>query len=132
MRKYRVGTLQQGRQPSMAAIGHKDQAGRDEACRREAVIRDLLNRYPKRLWISVVEAVALELGVGRASLYRLITRYRRTWTVEDLCGPGSGRPEGTRVLNSDEETLIREILDREYLSAPSEAGAFQPVKVRRG
>ena len=30
-------------------------------------------------------------------------------------GLGSGRPEGTRVLNSDEETLIREVLEREYL-----------------
>jgi putative transposase len=88
---------------------------RVEACRREAAIRDLLNRYPKRLSINVVEAVAWELGVSRATLYRLIARYRQTRTVEGLLGPGSGRPEGTRVLDSDEETLIREILEREYL-----------------
>ena len=62
----------------------------------------------------MVEAVAWELGVSRATLYRLIARYRQTRTVEGLLGPGSGRP-GTRVLDSDEETLIREILEREYL-----------------
>ena len=99
----------------MVENGDEDQAGWDEACRREAAIRDLLNRYPKRLSINVVEAVAWELGVSRATLYRLIARYRQTRTVEGLLGPGSGRPEGTRVLDSDEETLIREILEREYL-----------------
>ena len=46
----------------MAEIGDEDQAGWDEACRLEAAIRDLLTRYPKRLRISVVEAVAWELG----------------------------------------------------------------------
>jgi hypothetical protein len=33
----------------MAESGEEDLAGWDEACRREAAIRDLLNRYPKRL-----------------------------------------------------------------------------------
>ena len=93
----------------MAEIGDEDQAGWDEACRREAAIRDLLNRYPKRLRISVVEAVAWELEVSRATLYRLIARYRQTRTVDGLRGPGSGRPEGARVLHLNEETLIREI-----------------------
>ena len=93
----------------MAEIGDEDQAGWDEACRREAAIRDLLSRHPKRLRISMVEAVAQELGVSRATLYRLIARYRQTRTVEGLRGPGSGRSEGTRVLNSDVETLIRDI-----------------------
>jgi putative transposase len=91
--------LLQGWQPSMAAIGDKDQAGWDEACRWEAAIRDLQNRYLKRLKISAVEAVGWEFGLRRASLYRLIARYRRTRTVEDLRGRASGRPEGTRVLD---------------------------------
>jgi hypothetical protein len=63
----------------------------------------------------MVEAVAQELGVSRATLYRLIARYRQTRTVEGLRGPGSGRSAGTRVLNSDVETLIREVLETEYL-----------------
>jgi len=99
----------------MPEIGGEVQVGRDEACRREAAIRDLLNGYPKRLRMSVVGAIAWELGVSQATLYRLIARYRQTRTVEGLRGAGSGRPEGTRILHLDEETLIREILEREYL-----------------
>jgi putative transposase len=53
----------------MAEIGDEDRAGWDEACRREVAIRDLLNRYPKRLRISVVEGVAWELGsAGQPSI----------------------------------------------------------------
>ena len=53
----------------MVENGDEDQAGWDEACRREAAIRDLLNRYPKRLRISVVEGVAWELGsAGQPSI----------------------------------------------------------------
>jgi hypothetical protein len=61
----------------MAEIGDEDQAYWDEACRREAAIRNLLNRYPRRLRISAVKAAAWELGVSWATLYRLITpRFR--------------------------------------------------------
>src|SRR5262249_4326815 len=49
------------------------------------------------------------------TLYRLIGRYRATRTVEGLCGPGRGRPEGTRVLDKAKDRLIREIIEREYL-----------------
>ena len=53
----------------MAEIGDEDQAGWDEACCREAAIRDLLNRYPKRLRISVVEGVAWDSGsAGQPSI----------------------------------------------------------------
>ena len=57
-----------------------DVAGDDptwtEACRREEVIRDLLRRYPERLTVKAVEDVAWELGLSRATTYRLIERYR--------------------------------------------------------
>jgi putative transposase len=36
-------------------------------------------------------------------------------TVEGLHGPGRGRRVGTRFLSSAKETLIREIIEREYL-----------------
>jgi putative transposase len=38
-----------------------------------------------------------------------------TRTVEGLCGPGRGRRAGTRFLSEAEESLIRDILEREYL-----------------
>jgi len=89
--------------------------GWEEACRREAAIRDLIKRYPKRLMVAAVDDVAWELGVSRATLYRLIERYRANRTVEGLFGPGRGRREGSQFLNPAEETLIREIIEREYL-----------------
>ena len=85
----------------MADDGEEDQSGWGEACRREAAIRDLLDRHPERLTINAVELVACELGLSRPTLYRLIARYRLTRTVEGLLGPGRGRREGTRVLDPD-------------------------------
>ena len=93
----------------------EEQLAWDEGCRREAAIRDLLNRHPKRLRTSEVEDVAWELGISRATLYRLIARYRQTGTVEGLYGPGSGRREGTQFLHPDEDMLIREMLEKLYL-----------------
>src|SRR5262249_54750169 len=59
--------------------------GWPEACRREETIRKLLGRSEgERLKMGDVEEVALELGVSRATLYRLIRAYRQTPTVEAL------------------------------------------------
>lgn len=99
----------------MAEESVEDRPGWDETCRREAAIRDLINRYPKRLMVAAVDDVAWELGVSRATLYRLIGRYRATRTVEGLCGPGRGRRKGTRFLKPAKETLIHEIIEAEYL-----------------
>jgi putative transposase len=49
--------------------GDQDRSGWDEACRREAAIRSLIDRYPTRLNVAAVEDVAWELGVSRATLY---------------------------------------------------------------
>lgn len=62
-----------------------------------------------------VDDVAWELGVSRATLYQLIGRYRATRTVEGLWGTGRGRQGGARVLDGAKETLINEIIEREYL-----------------
>lgn len=98
----------------MAEESLEDRPGWEEACRREAAIRDLLNRHPNRLKVAAVDDAAWELGVSRATLYRLIGRYRATRTVEGLWGPGRGRQEGARVLDDAKETLISDIIEREY------------------
>jgi hypothetical protein len=67
-----VRTLQQGRRRMRADDGDEDPLGWGDACRREASIRDLLDR-PERLTISAVEVVAWEQvlsprhasGIGR-------------------------------------------------------------------
>ena len=49
-----------------------------EGCRREEAISELLQRHDdKRLSIKDVDEVAWELGVSRATLYRLIAAFRR-------------------------------------------------------
>jgi hypothetical protein len=48
-------TLQQDGRPVMAEDGQEDWSGWDEVCRREAAIHNLLNRYPKRFKIGVVD-----------------------------------------------------------------------------
>jgi len=99
----------------MADGTDEERRGWNEACRREVAIRDLLNRYPGHLKVAAVDDVAWELGVSRATLYRLIRRYRATRTVEGLCGPGRGRRKGTQFLYEAKEALIRQIIEREYL-----------------
>ncbi len=55
-----------------------DKSGSDdpiwlEACRREEAIRGLLKRSDgKRLSLSDAEAVAMDLGISRATLYRFV------------------------------------------------------------
>ena len=86
-----------------------------EACRRDEAIRDLLRRYPDRMTLSAVEGVAWELGLSRATLYRLIERYRAARTVEVLVDGGRGRPKGTLGIEPARDLLIREFIEREYL-----------------
>ena len=45
----------------------EDQRAWDEACRREAAIRDLIKRYPKRLTVGAVDDLAWELGLSRTT-----------------------------------------------------------------
>ena len=65
-----------------------DQHDWDEACRREAAISRLIRRHPKRLTVGSVDDVASELGLSRATVYRLVERYRSTRTVSALVGHG--------------------------------------------
>ena len=84
-----------------------------EACRREEAIRELLSRSDgERLKMNDVEEVALELGVSRATLYRLITIYRQTPTVEALEPRQRGRRKGTLFRRARHELIrktIREV-----------------------
>jgi transposase-like protein len=56
-----------------------------EGCRREEAISGLLERHgDKRLSIEDVDEVAWELGVSRATLYRLIAAFRANRTVSSV------------------------------------------------
>jgi putative transposase len=87
----------------------------EEASRREAVVRELLMRHPKRLTRKLVEDAAWELGLSRATMYRVIDRYRATRAVSGLLPGQRGRPTGFRTLTLEQEAVIREVVKREYL-----------------
>ena len=88
-----------------------------EACRREEAIRALLKRHPDgRLAIKDVQDVAWELGVSRATLYRLITAYRSQGTVNSVKPTRRGRREGTIVLDRRRDQLIAKAINEIYLT----------------
>lgn len=87
----------------------------EEACRREEAIRDLLRRYPNSLTRAAVDDAAWELGLSRASLYRLIRLFRAGSTVTALMPRSPGRPQGLRLLDPKREVVIRQALNEVYL-----------------
>ena len=78
-----------------------------EGCRRRRAIQDLLGRHRGGLTTGDVLDVARDLGVSRATLYRLIRLYRDFGSVDVLLPKRIGRRRGTRVLSSELETIIR-------------------------
>jgi hypothetical protein len=76
----------------------EDPRGWDEACRRESVIRELIARFPDRLTTSAVDAAAVDLGLSRPTVYRLLERYKAERTVSASVERTRGRKEGTRLL----------------------------------
>lgn len=87
----------------------------EEACRREDAIRDLLHRHPQGLTAAMVDEVAGQLGMSRASLYRLIRLFRTGGTVTALMPRTAGRPQGLRLLDAKREAVIRQALKDVYL-----------------
>ena len=69
-----------------------------EGCRRHKAISRLVDYGKQPLPRSVVEDVAWELGVSRATLYRLIELYKTFGTVDALQPSATGRRSGTWVL----------------------------------
>jgi putative transposase len=88
-----------------------------EACQREEAIRALLKRHPDgRLTIKEVQDVAWEVGVSRATLYRLIASYRSQGTVNSVKPTRRGRREGTLVLDRRRDQLIAKTINEIYLT----------------
>jgi putative transposase len=87
----------------------------EEACRREEALRNLLRRHPSGLTRAAVDDTAWELGLSRASLYRLIRLFRAGGTVTALVPRSAGRPQGLRLLGPKREIVIRQALNEFYL-----------------
>ena len=78
-----------------------------EGCRCEEAISGLLERHgDKRLSIADIDEVAWELGVSRATLYRLIAAFRAKRTVSSVEPRSRGRRKNALVLDRQREKLI--------------------------
>ena len=115
----------------MADSSDDDQRGWEEACRREEALRRLLRRHPRRLSVVAVDEAADELGLSRATIYRLVQRYRATRTVSGLYGKSRGISKGARLLKPEQEAVIKEAIERLYLK-PTRPPLSKVVEEIRG
>jgi len=83
--------------------------------RREATVRELLGRVDGKLSQEVIEELKANLGVSRATAYRMIKTFRNCGTVIAPTTRPVGRPKGARVLDPKRETLINEAIRNFYL-----------------
>ncbi|MCY0150928.1 helix-turn-helix domain-containing protein [Hoeflea alexandrii] len=87
----------------------------DEACRRADAIRGFLKRNPEGATAGDVAELAAELGLSRATAYRLIKLFRSGGTVLSLVDRKRGRPEGHRALGEKREEIIRATISAYYM-----------------
>lgn len=87
----------------------------DELRRREDVIRETLAREGERLSQNVIHNLTRDLGVSRATAYRMIKRFRTCGAVTSPSARPVGRPKGARVLDAARERLIRDAIENFYL-----------------
>ena len=80
----------------------------------------------------MVDEVAGQFGMSRASLYRLIRLFRADGTVTALMPRTAGRPQGLRLLDANREAVIRQALKDVYLkpTRPPFAGRVREVQTR--
>ena len=86
-----------------------------EGCRRYEAIRRLLEDHKPRPSKSAMSDTAWELGVSRATLYRLVDIYKSAGTVEALQPIAMGRRAGTWVLPKKVEDIIERAIREVYL-----------------
>jgi putative transposase len=93
---------------------HDDEAW-SIATHRAEVVRRLRDGASGLLSGEKVSAAASELGISRASLYRLLARYKVLGVSSSLLPAQSGRPRGSRFLDEKREAIITEEIDQFYL-----------------
>jgi putative transposase len=100
------------------------------AVERESIIRPLAAE--PRLSNAAVTEAALHLGLSRATLYRLVGRYKQRPHTSSLLPWKNGRGHKVKVLNSEREDLLKSCIKDFYLlpERPSLAALMQEVKRR--
>src|SRR5271166_6115771 len=114
MRARNVGEMCAGEMDDLQGDNDAEERWK-EACRREEPIRDLLSRNPDGLKGRDVADLAWELGLSRATAYRMIRLFRAGGTVTSLMDRTRGRREGFRTLDKEREEIIRQAIAGFYL-----------------
>lgn len=83
--------------------------------RREEAVRALLGRVQGKLSQEIIEELKKDLGVSRATAYRMIKTFRSCGAVIAPSTRPVGRPKGARVLDPRRELLISEAIRTFYL-----------------
>ncbi len=86
-----------------------------EACRRADAIRRVLGSDAAQTSAVDIADLADELGLSRASVFRLIKLYRKGGTVMSLVDRKRGRPSGHRALDGRREEIIQQAIRKYYL-----------------
>src|SRR5271157_4487245 len=105
MRARNVGEMCAGEMDDLQGDNDAEERWK-EACRREEAIRDLLSRNPDGLKGRDVADLAWELGLSRATAYRMIRLFRAGGTVTSLMDRTRGRREGFRTLDKEREEMV--------------------------
>ena len=100
----------------------------DENRHREDVIREVLTREGERLSQEVIRKLTSDLGVSRATAYRMIKTFRSCGAVTAPMTRPVGRPKGARVLEFGARDAHSRH-DRDLLSA-ARAAEIQPARAR--
>jgi putative transposase len=104
----------------------------EEACRREDIVRDMIERCPARLSKATVADACGRLGVSRASLYRMVRRLKAGGTVTALLPRPRGRRQGFKINDRPRDTLIRRTIEQCYLTPerPKLARLVEEIRLR--
>jgi putative transposase len=87
--------------------------------RRETVVRAALGRVEGKLSQAVIEELKKDLGVSRATAYRMIRTFRSCGAVVAPNARPVGRPKGARVLDPRREMLIAEAIEQYHATRPT-------------
>lgn len=120
-------TKEPGPPTSMNETDSRKSRRPEEGRRREEIIRELLMREGARLSQEVIKDLTRDLGVSRATAYRMIKTFRACGTVTAPMTRPVGRPKGARVLDATRELLIRDAIEDFYLQ-PSRPKFSQLVR----
>ena len=110
----------------------EDAASWEEACRRDDAVRKFVQRRADNRKNRTVNELGQELGVSRATVYRMIGLFREHGTVTSLLGKAPGRRPGHRALDPKREAVIQEAIKLFYLkpTKPSVARLVHEIRTQ--